>query len=227
MARSGRHHKDVSPQSLTQWFLPAGHAPSTAHEAVPTRVRRALKHTRKGPHCLGVLNHTLRGPPAAGGAPSTVPRGVPTHGPSTGHEGVPSVVRGLNCPHGLSTRGPCALNHARSGSPHHKAVRPQLPPRGPRTCGLQPQKASLASCCSIWETEAQQPSPRQPCSQGVTGPTQSSHGPPPQGPKGQPSSHTCVCTGWACGSLSLWEEPHLSRGHRSCLPPTPSQSHER
>ena len=35
------------------------------------------------------------------------------------------------------------------------------------------------------ETEAQQPSPRRPCSRGVTGPAQSSHGPPPQGPSSQ------------------------------------------
>lgn len=66
------------------------------------------------------------------------------------------------------------------------------------------------------------PAPGRPCSRGVTGPAQSSHGPPPQGPSGQPSSHTCACAGRACGSLSLSEAPHLSRGHRSCLPdPTP------
>ena len=116
----------VCLQLLTQWFPPAVHAPSTAQEQSPLACSAPSAQTEGASWAARPHPH-MEGTPPAGRAPSTAHRGVPTPGPSTGHGGVPTAVPMPSTEHhGLPTRGPCTLNHARSGSPHHKAVRPQL-----------------------------------------------------------------------------------------------------
>ena len=116
----------VCLQLLTQWFPPAVHAPSTAQEQSPLACSAPSAQTEGASWAARPHPH-MEGTPPAGRAPSAAHRGVPTPGPSTGHGGVPTAVPMPSTEHqGLPTRGPCTLNHARSGSPHHKAVRPQL-----------------------------------------------------------------------------------------------------
>ena len=111
-SRSGSHPQSMRPQLRREQSPLACSAPSAHTEG-------ASWAARPHPH--------MEGTPPAGRAPSTAHRGVPTPGPSTGHGGVPTAVPVPSTEHqGVPTRGPCALNHARSGSPHHKAVRPQL-----------------------------------------------------------------------------------------------------
>ena len=130
----------VCLQPLIQWFPPAVHAPSTMHGAVPTRVQRTLKHTRNGPHELGVLT-------AHGGDPTSWPcafnciqRGPHSWALNWAWKDPHHSMRALNCAprtppvghapsttHGvvvLTTRL-CALN-SHEGRPHSRAVRSKL-----------------------------------------------------------------------------------------------------
>lgn len=202
-ARSGRHHKDVCPQALTQWFPLAGHGPSighgglptrglvpsTAHAVVPTCGPCALNRTRRGlhspaigpqlgtegsrpmvldswrtlqmgpyswawcphPHTEGtppagrlpstahgvvLTNRTLRpqlprrASPLAGHALSTERSPLAGHGPSNGHEGVPTPSRVPSPAHGgVRTSGQRAFKHT-GKDPHSRAAGPQLGTEG-------------------------------------------------------------------------------------------------
>lgn len=72
------HPRSMCPQLCTQ-------------EAVPTRVQRTLKHTRNGPHGLGVLT-AWRGSHQPAVRIQLHPEGSPLPGPSTGHGRIPTTV---------------------------------------------------------------------------------------------------------------------------------------
>ena len=120
---------------------PRGRVSSTAHTVVSTRGPCALNYARSGPHSraahpqahtewaswAGRPHRTWRGSHQPAVRIQLHPEGSPLLGPQLGMEGSPPQYA---CPQLCTkdpTRGPCTLNHARSGSPHHKAVCPQLP----------------------------------------------------------------------------------------------------